>query len=260
VLINPGISCGHCAACVEGEESLCSHFAVLGEHLPGTAAELVVVPAANLGRVPDGMSWSEAAAFPLATLTAWHMLTSRARLRAGETVLIWGVGGGVGMAALQVAVLLGARPIVTSGSDAKLETASRLGAALGVNHRTADVVAEVRRHTAGRGADVVVDCVGEATWINSQRALRRGGRLVVCGATTGPSVSLDLRRLFWHQWSILGSTMGNDAELDAVVEHFRAGRLRPPVDSVYALDDGRAAFERLASGEQFGKVVVRIAT
>ncbi|HEY9504546.1 MAG TPA: zinc-binding dehydrogenase [Gemmatimonadales bacterium] len=258
VLINPGISCGHCAACVEGEESLCSHFAVLGEHLPGTAAELVVVPAANLGRVPDGMSWSEAAAFPLATLTAWHMLTSRARLRAGETVLIWGVGGGVGMAALQVAVLLGARPIVTSGSDAKLETASRLGAALGVNHRTADVVAEVRRHTAGRGADVVVDCVGEATWINSQRALRRGGRLVVCGATTGPSVSLDLRRLFWHQWSILGSTMGTRREFAEIVRLAHEGRLRPVVDSVVPLAQGAAAYARMERGEQTGKLVIEV--
>ncbi len=258
VLINPGISCGHCAACVEGEESLCSHFAVLGEHLPGTAAELVVVPAANLGRVPDGMSWSEAAAFPLATLTAWHMLTSRARLRAGETVLLWGVGGGVGMAALQVAVLLGARPIVTSGSDAKLETASRLGAALGVNHRTADVVAEVRRHTAGRGADVVVDCVGEATWVNSQRALRRGGRLVVCGATTGPSVSLDLRRLFWHQWSILGSTMGTRREFAEIVRLAHEGRLRPVVDSVVPLAQGAAAYARMERGEQTGKLVIEV--
>ena len=120
VFINPGISCGHCAACEAGEESLCSRFGILGEHLPGTAAELVVVPAANLGRVPEGMSWSEAAAFPLATLTVWHMLTARAWLQAGETVLIWGVGGGVGMAALQIAVLLGARAIVTSGSDDKL--------------------------------------------------------------------------------------------------------------------------------------------
>ena len=258
VLINPGISCGRCAACEAGEESLCSGFGILGEHLPGTAAELVVVPAANLGRVPEGMSWAEAAAFPLATLTVWHMLTTRAKLQAGETVLIWGVGGGVGLAALQVAVLLGARAMVTSGSDDKLETAARLGATLGVNHRSADVVAEVRRETDGRGADVVVDCVGEATWTNSQRALRRGGRLVVCGATTGPQVSLDLRRLFWHQWSILGSTMGSHREFEEIVRLAHEGRLRPVVDSVVPLAEGAAAYARMQRGEQTGKLVIEV--
>lgn len=258
VMINPGISCGHCAACEEGEESLCSGFGILGEHLPGTAAELVVVPAGNLGRVPDGMSWSAAAAFPLTTLTAWRMLTNRARLQAGETVLIWGVGGGVGMAALQIAVLLGARAIVTSGSDAKLEAAARLGASLGLNHRSADVVAEVRRETGGRGANVVADCVGEATWPNSLRALRRGGRLVVCGATTGPSVSLDLRRLFWHQWSILGSTMGSRREFAEIVRLAHEGRLWPVVDSVVPLADGAAAYARMQRGEQTGKLVIEV--
>lgn len=258
VLINPGISCGHCPACEERDEALCANFAILGEHLPGTAAELVVVPVANLGRVPDGMSWSEAAAFPLATLTAWRMLTGRARLQPDETVLIRGVGGGVGMAALQIAVLLGARAIVTSGSDAKLEAAARLGAALGLNHRSADVVAEVRRETGGRGAHVVVDCVGEATWVDSQRALRRGGRLVVCGATTGPSVSLDLRRLFWHQWSILGSTMGSRREFGEIVRLAHQGRLWPVVDSVVPLASGAAAYARMQRGEHTGKLVIEV--
>ena len=258
VLINPGISCGHCPACEEGDESLCAGFAILGEHLPGTAAELVVMPAANLGRVPPGMSWPAAAAFPLATLTAWRMLTTRARVQAGETVLIWGVGGGVGMAALQIAVMLGARAIVTSGSDDKLEVAARMGAALGVNHRSADVVAEVRRETAGRGAHVVIDCVGEATWTNSLRAARRGGRVVVCGATTGPSVSLDLRRLFWHQWSILGSTMGGRREFAEIVRHAHEGRLWPLVDSVVPLADGAAAYARMQRGEQTGKLVIEV--
>jgi NADPH:quinone reductase-like Zn-dependent oxidoreductase len=258
VMINPGIACGHCPACEEGDESLCTNFGILGEHLPGTAAEQVVVPCANLARVPGGMSWSEAAAFPLATLTAWRMLTARARLQARETVLIWGVGGGVGMAALQIAVLLGARAIVTSGSDAKLEIATRLGAALALNHRTVDVVAEVRRDTEGRGAHVVVDCVGEATWVNSQRALRRGGRLVVCGATTGPSVSLDLRRLFWHQWSILGSTMGSRREFAEIVRLAHEGRLWPVVDSVVPLAQGAAAYARMQRGEQTGKLVIEV--
>jgi NADPH:quinone reductase-like Zn-dependent oxidoreductase len=258
VMINPGIACGHCGACEEGEDVLCANFAILGEHLPGTAAEQVVVPAANLGRVPEGMSWSEAAAFTLATLTAWRMLTARAKVQAGETVLIWGVGGGVGMAALQIAVLLGARAIVTSGSDGKLETAARLGAAVGLNHRTVDVVAEVRRETGGRGAHVVVDCVGEATWVDSQRALRPGGRLVICGATTGPSVSLDLRRLFWYQWSILGSTMGNRREFAEIVRLAHEGRLWPVVDSVVPLGEGATAYARMQRGEQTGKLVIEV--
>ena len=258
VLINPGLSCGHCGACEEAEESLCSNYAILGEHLPGTAAELVVVPAANLARVPEGMSWSEAAGFTLATLTAWRMLTGRAKLQAGETVLVWGVGGGVGMAALQIAVLLGARAIATSGSDSKLAAAMRLGAAVAVNHRSADVVAEVRRETGGRGAHVVIDCVGEATWPRSQRALRRGGRLVVCGATTGPAASLDLRRLFWHQWSILGSTMGNRREFTEIARLAQEGKLWPVVDSVVPLADGVAAYERMQRGEQTGKLVIEV--
>jgi NADPH:quinone reductase-like Zn-dependent oxidoreductase len=186
------------------------------------------------------------------------MLTGRAKLQSGETVLIWGVGGGVGMAALQIAVLLGARAIVTSGSDAKLATAIRLGAAVGINHRSADVVAEVRRETGGRGAHVVADCVGEATWTNSLRALRRGGRLVVCGATTGPAVSLDLRRLFWHQWSILGSTMGNRREFAEIVRLAQEGKLWPVVDSVVPLADGAAAYARMQRGEQTGKLVIEV--
>jgi NADPH:quinone reductase-like Zn-dependent oxidoreductase len=186
------------------------------------------------------------------------MLTTRANLKAGETVLIWGVGGGVGMAALQIAVLVGARAIVTSGSDRKLAAGARLGAAVGLNHRTADVVAEVRRETAGRGADVVVDCVGEATWSSSLRALRRGGRLVVCGATTGPSASFDLRRLFWHQWSILGSTMGSRREFGEVVRLAGEGKLWPVVDSVVPLADGASAYQRMQRGEQTGKLVIEV--
>ena len=217
VMINPGIACGRCPACLEGEESLCATFRVVGEHRAGTAAEYVVVPEENLAPVPGDMPWPQAAGFTLATLTAWRMLTTRARLRPGETVLIWGIGGGVALAALQIVVHLGGRAIVTSGSDAKLEVARRLGAEVALNHASADVVAEVRRLTGGRGADVVLDSIGEARWQDSLRALRRGGRLVVCGATTGPMIALDLRRLFWHQWSILGSTLGSRREYAEIV-------------------------------------------
>lgn len=259
VMINPTLSCGDCPACGEGEHSLCARLRVLGEHCAGTVAEFVVVPAQNLVPVPTAMSWPQAAAFSLATLTAWRMLVTRARLEAGETVLIWGIGGGVALAALEIAKLIGARAIVTSGSEAKLEVARGLGADVALNHRSADVVAEVKRHTGGRGADVVVDSVGEETWNGSLRAVRRGGRLVVCGATTGPMVSLDLRRLFWHQWSILGSTLGNRQEYAEIVRHAGEGRLWPVVDRVVPLAASIAAFERLQRGEQFGKLVIEVA-
>jgi NADPH:quinone reductase-like Zn-dependent oxidoreductase len=259
-MLNPGLSCGRCRECLAGEESLCASFRVLGEHRPGTAAEYVILPAENLALVPPGMAWTDAAAFSLATLTAWRMLTTRAALQAGETVLIWGIGGGVSMAALQVAHLLGARAIVTSASDAKLELARSRGADATINHATADVVAEVRRLTGGLGADVVVDSVGEARWQESLRALRRGGRLTVCGATTGPAVTLDLRRLFWRQWSLLGSTLGSRREYAEIVRLAHQGRLWPVVDQVVPLADGPAALARLRRGEQLGKLVIEVAT
>ena len=258
VMINPTLSCGQCPACVQGEHSLCARLRVVGEHCAGTAAEYVVVPAENLAPVPSAMPWPQAAAFSLATLTAWRMLVTRARLEAGETLLVWGIGGGVALAALQIAKLIGARTIVTSGSDAKLDVARGLGADVALNHRKADVVAEVKQHTGGRGADVVADSVGEQTWTSSLRALRRGGRLVVCGATTGPMVSLDLRRLFWHQWSILGSTLGTRQEHAEIVRHATEGRLWPVVDRVVALTEWPVALERLERGEQIGKLVLEV--
>jgi len=260
VMIHPGIACGRCAACLAGEESLCATFRVVGEHRAGTAAEYVVVPAVNLAAVPPAMPWAQAAAFSLATLTAWHMLATRAALQQGETVLIWGIGGGVALAALQVARHLGARVIVTSGSEAKLGVARREGAEVTLNHATQDVVAEVRRLTDRRGADVVVDSVGQARWQDSLRAMRRGGRLVICGATSGPMVQLDLRRLFWHQWSILGATLGSRREYAAIVALAHEGLLWPVVDSVVPLERATEAFARLQRGEQTGKLVIEVAT
>ena len=257
VVINPGLSDRTCEYCVEGEQPLCPRFGILGEHFPGTAAEYVVVPAVNVRTVPASIGDDVAAAFTLATLTAWRMVVSRARVRAGEDVLIWGISGGVALAALQICKQIGARVWAVSGSDEKLERAKVLGADVLLNRNSVDVGRTIRERTGKRGVDVVVDNVGQAVWAQSLLALGRRGRLVTCGATSGPVVETDVRRLFWNQWTIMGSTMGNDAEFDAVVAELRAGRLIPPVDSVHALDDGRAAFERLA-GEHFGKIVIKV--
>lgn len=262
VMINPGIPDYSCEYCRAGEHSLCLHYGILGEHLPGTLAPYIVVPEQNLAIIPTlptPLTWAEAAAFSLVTLTAWRMVVTRAELRAGETMLIWGIGGGVAQAALQIARLRGARVIVTSSDERKLDAARRLGAEVTLNHRTQKVSQEVRALTGKRGADVVIDNVGEATWGESLRCLGRGGRLVTCGATTGPNVSLDLRRVFWYQWRLLGVTMGNDAEYREIVRRLGAGELRPVVDRVFPFAEARAAFERLARGEQFGKIAVEIA-
>ncbi len=262
VMINPGIADYTCEYCRAGEHSLCLNYGLLGEHLPGTLAEAIVVPEPNVAVIPtlpNALSWAEAAAFSLVTLTAWRMMVTRARVQPGETVLVWGIGGGASLAAMRIAKLKGARVIVTSSSDAKLEHAKRLGADVTLNHRTQKVSQEVRTLTDKRGADVVIDNVGEATWDESLRSLRRGGRLVSCGATTGPKVGLDLRRLFWYQWSIMGSTMGNLAEYRDIVRVLGTGEVRPIVDRVFPFSGAREALERLDRGEQLGKIVLTVA-
>jgi NADPH:quinone reductase-like Zn-dependent oxidoreductase len=201
-----------------------------------------------------------AAAFPLATMTAWRLMITKAQVHAGDTVLIWGIGGGVSLAAMLIAKSRGARVWVTSGSDEKLARARELGADEGFNHHQVDVAKEVRTRTNKRGVDVVVDSVGAATWAKSLLSLGRGGRLVTCGGTSGPMVEMDVRRLFWYQWKIYGSTMGNDREFEAIAEELAHERLLPPIDTVYPLEEGRAAYERMAAGAQFGKIVLRIAS
>ena len=262
VMINPGVACYRCESCDAGEHSLCPQYALLGEHLPGTLAEYLVLPEQNVTPVPrppaphPPLTFREAAAFSLVTLTAWRMLITRAALQPGEVVLIWGVGGGVSGAALRIAKLVGSVAIVTSSSDAKLEAARALGADITLNHTQVDVAKEVRRLTGRRGADVVVEHVGAATWEQSLRALAKQGRLVSCGATSGPSVVTDVRRLFWHQHTIMGSTMGNLAEYRAIVRLLGQGQLRPTVDAAFSLADGIRAMKRLEKGEQMGKIVV----
>jgi NADPH:quinone reductase-like Zn-dependent oxidoreductase len=258
VIINPGLSDHTCEFCQAGEHSACVNFGLLGEHAPGTLAEYIVIPARNARSIPKDRPVEQAAAFTLSTLSAWRMVVTRARVKKTDNVLIWGIGGGVALAALEIARTIGATTWVTSHSDEKLALARGLGADNVINYATTDVGKEVRTRTNKRGVDVVLDTVGEATWAQSLGALGRRGRLVTCGATSGPMVQMDVRRLFWYQWDIMGSTMGNDSEFDAVTSEFSDGHLLPLVDSVFDISQGRQAFERLQSGQQFGKIVVRI--
>ena len=258
VIINPGVSDLTCEYCLAGEQSLCVNFKLLGEHASGTLAEYIVVPARNARSIPKDKPVEQAAAFTLSTLTAWRMVVTRARVKKTDNVLIWGIGGGVALAALEIVRLIGATVWVTSHSDEKLALARGLGAENLLNYATTDVGKEIRARTNKRGVDVVFDTVGEASWTQSLVALGRRGRLVTCGATSGPMVQMDIRRLFWNQWDIMGSTMGNESEFEAVTNEFRTGRLTPLVDSVFDISQGRQAFERLQSGQQFGKIVVRI--
>ncbi len=257
VVFDPGLSCGRCEFCLKGEHSLCISYGILGEHRDGTFAEYVVVPAASLAPKPSHMSWDEAAAFPLTYLTAWRMLIARGGLAPGETVLIHGIGGGVSMACLQLAQHVGARTIVTSRSREKLERALEMGADEAIP--AGDGVArEVRRLTGKRGVDVVVDSVGKATWMQSIRSAAKGGRIVTCGATTGPDPAEEIRLIFWNQLSIIGSTMGSREDWRRVVAAVTAWRLKPVVDTVMPLEEGRRAYQRMESAEQLGKIVLAV--
>jgi NADPH:quinone reductase-like Zn-dependent oxidoreductase len=231
---------------------------VVGEHTDGTYCELKALPASQLYALDDALTFEEGAAFPLVFETAHRMLVTKAKLAEGEWVLIWGIGGGVALAAFELARALGARTIVTSSSPDKLERARELGADLALDHANDDVVAAVKDATGGRGADVVVETVGEATWERSLAAAGQEGRVVVCGATTGHSPPARLYRLWWKQLAIYGSTMGTPSDFEASYELIRTGRARVHVDRVFSLAEAAAAHEHLEAGEQFGKVVLRI--
>jgi zinc-binding alcohol dehydrogenase/oxidoreductase len=246
VVLNPGVEVGD------------GRIHVIGEHGDGTNAELIAVPATNVHPIPGDLTFEEAAAFPLVFETAYRMLVTRAGVRDGEWVLAWGIGGGVSTAALAIGKALGARVLVTSSSDAKLERARELGADATVNHATGDVRAAVQEATAGHGIDVVVETVGEATWATSLQVAAPGGRVAVCGATSGPNPPAALHRVWWKQLSILGSTMGTAVDFAGAYELVAGGRARPVVDTVLPLEDIRAAHERLEAGEQLGKIVLTI--
>ncbi len=258
VVIDPTGSCGVCEACARGDHPLCDALTVIGEDRDGTHAGLVAVPAVSLHPVPRGLSTAEAACFGLVFGTAWRMLVSRARVLPGEWVLIWGIGGGVATAALQIARAAGARVIVTSSSDAKLARAADLGAEVGVRHDGDDVLEAVALATAGRGADVVIETVGKATWERSIAAAARGGRIAVCGAGTGGSPPARLHQIFYRQLHVIGSTLANRAEYGEVWRAIDAGTIRPVVDCVLPFADIHRAHARVEAGEQMGKVVLEL--
>lgn len=259
VLVYPAVACGRCEFCQRGESVLCPLVRYLGEHRDGTLAEYLCVPAANVLPIPEHLGFDEAAALGVNHLTAWRMLFTKARFQASETVLIFGIGGGVSLAALQLAKLAGGWAIVTSRDDAKLQQALALGADHAINGGTQDVVAEVKRITDGRGVDVVIENVGQAVWPSALRSLVRGGRIVTCGATTGDRPSAELRRLFAQQLQIFGSSLGNLGEYHDLLRCVAQKGLRPVIDSHYSLDEVHAALDRLESGKQFGKVAIAIA-
>jgi NADPH:quinone reductase-like Zn-dependent oxidoreductase len=258
VAVNPSLSCGVCEWCVAGEDSMCVKYRILGEHVRGGLAEYVTASAASCLPLPDHVGFEEAAAFILVNMTAWRMLVTRAALRPAEDLLILGVGGGVSSAAVQIGKLCGARVLVTSSSDEKLRRAKALGADEGVNYARADWQKAVREWTGKRGVDVVLDNVGAATWTGSIRSLASGGRLVTCGATSGPMGETDIRIVFWRQLSIIGSTMANRKEFRDVMGQLFAGRLRAVVDRTFPLAETASALAVLQKGEQFGKLVATI--
>lgn len=255
-VVNPGLSCGHCGACLSGRDNLCRHYRILGENTQGGYAEHLVVPRANLAPYPGALTFAEAASCLLPFLTAWQMLVGKARIAPGEVVLVHGAGSGVGVAAIQIARLHGARVIATAGSEGKLARARELGAEHGINYRTHDFVAETRKLTDRRGVDVVFEHVGGDTFTASIRAVKNGGRIVTCGATSGFTPPVDLRHVFFRQISILGSTMGSKGDLHTVLEHVTAGRLRPIVHAILPLAAAADAHAILEAREAFGKVVL----
>ncbi|WP_455143609.1 zinc-binding dehydrogenase [Candidatus Hodarchaeum mangrovi] len=259
VIIDPSLSCGVCEFCYQGEISLCDKYKIIGEHTRGGYAEYIVVPSENVIKIPDNaiIDVKEAAAVPLTFMTAYRMLMTRAKLKLGEDVLITGIGGGVALAALQIAKLVGSRTFVTSSSNDKLQKAKKYGADFIINYKEQpDYQKEIWKLTGKRGVDIVVDSAGQETWDKNMRCLRKGGRLVTCGATTGYNTSMNLNLLFWKQFDLLGSTMGTRNELREVLKFVWDGRLKPIIDSFLPLSDARKAHKKLEDGTQFGKIVL----
>jgi len=260
VLVNPGLSCGKCEYCRSGEQSECESFGILGMIRPGIFAEYVVVPAGNVYRKPAHLNFDESAALPLSYVTAWRMLMRRAELKPGQTLLIHGIGGGAALAALQLAKPAGAVVIVTSSSDEKLKRAEQLGADHRINYKISDVASAVKDITGGRGVDVVFETVGAATWPVDFACVRRGGKIVICGVTSGPKADTNLQALYWNQVTIMGSTMGSNEDFRGMLSAISAIKMKPMIDSVFSLDRFYEAMTKMEQGAQFGKIVLKMQT
>ena len=256
VMVQPGVSCGHCQACLSGQDNLCREYDIIGYRRNGGYAELVSVPGINVFPKPANLSWEESAALPLVTVTAWHMLVGRANVQPGEDVLVHAAGSGVGSVAIQIAKLRGARVITTASSDEKLARARELGADETINYTNADWPKEVKRLTERRGVDVVFEHTGSETWAGSIASLKNNGRLVTCGATSGFDARTDLRQVFYRHLTILGSFMGSKSELLEAMKFVRTGKIRGVVDRALPLSEARQAHELIENRGQFGKVVL----
>ncbi|MBK9032591.1 MAG: zinc-binding dehydrogenase [Myxococcales bacterium] len=258
-VVQPGLSCGLCLACLDGHDNLCRHYRILGENAQGGYAEAIVIPRVNLAPYPGELPWIEAAAAILPFLTAWQMVVRKGQVTPGATVLVQGGGSGVGVAAIQIAKLHGAHVITTVGSDDKVAAARGLGADVVVNYRTADFAEVARAHTGKRGVDLIIEHVGGEVFERSIRAVRSGGRIVTCGATAGFAPKIDLRHVFFRQIEILGSTMGSKADLLTVLGHVAAGRLHPIVHAAMPLAAAADGHRLLEARAAFGKVVLTVA-
>jgi NADPH:quinone reductase-like Zn-dependent oxidoreductase len=256
VMLQPGVSCGHCAACLRGQDNFCPEYDIIGYRRDGGYAELVAAPAVNVIPKPKNLEWSAAAALPLVTVTAWHMLVTRANVQPGEDVLIHAAGSGVGSIGIQIAKLRGARVITTAGSEEKLAKAKELGADEVINYSKAGWPKEVKRLTDRKGVDVVFEHTGAETWAGSIASLKTGGRLVTCGATSGFDARTDLRQIFYRQLTVLGSFMGAKAELLEAMKFVANGAIRAVVDQSLPLAEARRAHELIEERAQFGKVVL----
>src|SRR5438309_3209853 len=258
VMLQPGVSCGHCAECLRGQDNMCDEYDMIGYRRDGGYAELLAVPAMNVIPKPKNLSWPQAAALPLTTLTAWHMLVTRAQLQPGEDVLVHAAGSGVGSLAIQIAKLRGARVIATASAEEKLSQARELGADQTINYTRDDWPKEVKKLTNGRGVDVVFEHTGAATWPGSILSLKKGGRLVTCGATSGFDARTDLRHVFYRHLTILGSMMGSKADLLAAMKFIESGQIHAVVDRALPLAEARQAHELMEDRAQFGKLVLKV--
>jgi NADPH:quinone reductase-like Zn-dependent oxidoreductase len=258
VLMNPSITCGKCEFCLRGDATMCIHYQLVGETTSGACCEQIVIPAENAIPIPDTMSFVDAASIPMVFITAWRMLITRGRLRAGEDVLILGATAGVGIACIQIAKVAGARVFAAASSPEKLALAKQLGADVLIDYAREDFAKRIREETGKRGVDVVVDYIGKETWVKSLRSLARGGRLVTCGATTGYNPEEDLRHIFFRQLEVIGSTMGSRNELMAPLKLIYAGRMKPVVGATYALKDTADAHRAMEERRVMGKIVIKI--